>query len=132
MKSALHEDLVAAKGDRLLDFPVNLFARQDVGIRICALAIERAEVANGGADVRVVNVAVYVVSAIRLGVQATANGVGGAAQRWQVAALKERHALFLAEAAAVNGFPQDVANGRCQGSPLDEPGPVRRPACSND
>ena len=69
MIAALQEDLVAAQGDRLLDLLVELLARQDVGVGVAGLAVERAEVADGGADVGVVDVAVDVVGAIRLGVQ---------------------------------------------------------------
>src|SRR5436305_1346272 len=49
--AALHQDLVAAQRDRLLDLLVQLLARQDVGVGVGALAVEGAEVADRGADV---------------------------------------------------------------------------------
>ena len=84
--AALHQDLVAAEGDRLLDLLVELLARQDVGVGVARLAVERAEVADRGADVGVVDVAVDVVGAVRLGVQPHRDRVGGPAELVQVAA----------------------------------------------
>ena len=65
----------------LLDLLVEHLARQDVGVGVAGLAVEGAEVADGGADVGVVDVAVDVVGAVRLGVQPAADGVGGPAER---------------------------------------------------
>ena len=94
MIAALQQRLIAAQGDGFLDLLVEHLARQDVGVGIGALAIERAEVADGGADVGVVDVAVDVVGAIRLGMQTATDGVGGPAQGGQVAAVEQGHALL--------------------------------------
>ena len=117
--AALHQDLIAAQGDRLLDLLVEHLARQDVGIGIAALAVEGAEVADGGADVGVVDVAVDVVGAIRLGMQPAADGVGGPAQGGQVAAVEQGAALPRGVSRSPStAFAQDAAViGRIQGSP---------------
>ena len=70
VQAALQEDLVAAQRDRLLDLPEQLLALDDVAFRVARLAGERAEAAAARADVRVVDVAVDVVGAIGLRVQA--------------------------------------------------------------
>ena len=108
---ALHEDLVAAEGDRLLDLLVELLARQDVGVGVARLAVEGAEVADGGADVRVVDVAVDVVRAVRLRVQPQRDGVRGPAEFVQVAAREQRDALVRRQPRAVNGFREDAVDG---------------------
>src|SRR5262245_51412663 len=92
--AALQEYLVAAQGDGLLDFLVQHFTRQYVGIAISGLPVEGAEVADSSADIGVVDVAVDVVGAIRFGVQHAAYGIGRTAQSHEVAAVKERHALL--------------------------------------
>ncbi len=94
MVAALQEDLIAAEGDGFLDLLVQHLARQDVGVGVGALAVEGAEIADGGADVGVVDVAVDVVGAVRLGMQPAAHGVGGAAEGGQVAAVEQGQALF--------------------------------------
>ena len=54
----------------------SVVAVDDVGVRVAEPARERAEAAAARADVRVVDVAVDVVGAIRLGVQPPRDGVG--------------------------------------------------------
>src|SRR5215471_7679134 len=71
MIATLKEDLIATQSDRFFDFLVKLFARKKIGVRIVDFAVKSTEVANGRADVAVVDVAVDVVSAIRLGMQST-------------------------------------------------------------
>ena len=93
MHAALHEGLIAAQGDGFLDLLVELLARQDVGVGVVALAVEGAEVAHGRADVGVVDVAVDVVGAVRLGVQPRRDGVGGPAQGVQVLAVEQGQRL---------------------------------------
>ena len=109
MHAALHERLIAAQRDGFLDLLVNLLARQDVGVGVVALAVEGAEIADGGADVGVVDVAVDVVGAIRLRMQPAADGVGGAAQGRQIVAVEQGDAFVERQALAVNGFLQDAA-----------------------
>src|ERR1700721_3072678 len=73
MIAALHQDLIAPKRDRLLDFLVQLFARQDVSVGVVRLAIEGAEIADSGANVGVVDVPIDVVSAVWLRMQPAAH-----------------------------------------------------------
>ena len=100
MQAALHQDLIAAEGDRLLDLLVAAPRAAGRSLRRrFGLAVERAEVADGGADVGVVDVAVDVVRAVRLGMQPARDGVGGAAQRRQVVRLEQLQAFVRASAA---------------------------------
>ena len=66
MHPALHEHLIAAQRDGLLELLVQLVAREDVGVGVGRLAVERAEVAHRGAHVGVVDVPVDVERAVRL------------------------------------------------------------------
>jgi hypothetical protein len=110
MIAALQERLIAAQRNGFLDLLVDDLARQHVGAGVAGLAVERTEVADRGADVGVVDIAVDVVGAIRLGVQASADGVGGAAQKRQVAASEEREALVGRQPLSLDGFVQDVVD----------------------
>ena len=121
MHAALHEDLVAAKGDGFLDLLIERLARQDVGVGVAALAVESAEIADGGADVGVVDVAVDVVSAIGLRVEAKADGMGSAAELVDVAALKERGAFVGSQAFTGDGFRENAVDHATLQSP-GEPG----------
>ena len=76
VQSTLHEDLIAAQLNGFFDLFVQNLARQHIGVDIVALAIESAEIAHGRTDVRVVDVSVDVICAIRLGVEAPADGIG--------------------------------------------------------
>ena len=85
VQSALHQDLVAAQVDRLLDFLQQHVALEHIAFRVFGLAKERAEIAHGRADVRVVDVAVDVVGAVRLGMQPARDRIGrapSAARSW--------------------------------------------------
>src|SRR5262245_14527454 len=115
--------MVAAEGEGLLDLLVQLLAGEDVGVRVVRLAVEGAEVADRGTDVRVVDVAVDVVRAVRLRVQPRGDRVGGPAESVQVVAGEQLDPLVRGEPLAVNGFRQDSRNRRTQGPPL--PGPAR-------
>jgi hypothetical protein len=64
---ALHQDLRAADVEQLFDLLADLLKSQDVRTLLTRLAVEVAEDALGGADVRVVDVAVDHIRAIRLG-----------------------------------------------------------------
>ena len=58
MMPALHQNLRAAQRDGLLDLPVHLLERDDIGIVVLFRAVKRAELAIDVADVRVIDVAV--------------------------------------------------------------------------
>ena len=110
MHAALHQDLVAAQRDGFLDLLVEFLARQHVGVGVVDLAVEGAEIADGGADVGVVDVAVDVVGAVRLGMQPAADGVGGAAEVVQVAAIEERRPFVGRQALAGDGFRENAVD----------------------
>lgn len=85
--AALHEDLVTAQRDGLLNLPVHLVMRDDVGVGILLSAVERAELTIDVADVRVVDVAVHDVGddlvaapTVRCGAVELAAAVGQRAQ----------------------------------------------------
>ena len=80
MQPALHQDLVAAQRNRLADLLEQHVAVEHVGVGVIDLAVEGAEVADGRADIRVVDVAVNVVGSIGLGVQPLTDRLGGAAE----------------------------------------------------
>ena len=88
VQSALHQNLIAPQVDGFLDLLQQHVAIQQVAFGVLRLAEERAEVAHGRADVRVVDVAVDVVRAIRLGMQAARHRVGRAPQCRQIVALQ--------------------------------------------
>ena len=128
MQPALHQDLVAAQRDGLADLLEQHLAVEDVGLGVVDLAVERAEVADRRADVGVVDVAVDVVGAIRLGMEPAADRVGGAAQLQQRGRTEQLDPLVETQALAVNGAVQDRGDGGRQGSLL--PVPVRAaPPC---
>ena len=81
MHAALHEDLIAAQGDGLFDLLVKFLARQHVGLGVVALAVKRAEIADRGAHVRVVNIAVDVIGAVRFRMQSSRHGMSSPAER---------------------------------------------------
>src|SRR6185312_4850797 len=110
MHAALHEDLVAAEGDGFLDLLVEFLARQNVGIGIGGLPEKGTEIADGGADVGVVDVAVDLVGAIGLRVEAKADGMGSAAELVDVAALKERGAFVGSQAFTGDGFRENAVD----------------------
>ncbi len=86
MQTTLHQDLVAAEFHGLAHLLQQDVAIQNVSLGVADLSIKGAEIADRGADVRIIDVAVDVVGAIRLGMQSLANGVRGAAEREEVAA----------------------------------------------
>ena len=81
MQAALHQNLIAAELDRFLDLLVELVALEHVAFGRLRRAIERAEIADRRADVRVVDVAVDVVGAVVLGMQPARDLVGRPAER---------------------------------------------------
>src|SRR5262245_26138838 len=108
MVAALHEDLVAADRERFLNLLVQLFAWQNVCLRLRLFALKGAEIANGRTDIRVIDVAVDVVGAIRLGMQPARDRIGRSAQADQILAIEKLNALIEAEALALNRFRQEL------------------------
>ena len=92
MQAPLHQNLVAADRDRLFDLLQQHLARQDVHLVVLRRPVKRAEVADGRAGVGVVDVAVDVVGAERLGMQAARDGIGRLSQRDQVVRFEQRAA----------------------------------------
>ena len=77
----MHEDLGASDVGEFLDFLVEFFVLEGVGVVLVAGAFEGAEDAFGGADVGVVDVAVDDVGAEVVAVEVAAACVGVAAER---------------------------------------------------
>ena len=125
MQPALHQDLVAAQRDRLADLLEQDVAVEHVGLGVVDLAVEGAEVADGRADVGVVDVAVDVVGAIRLGMEPPADRIGGPAQLQERGRTEQLDPFVEAQALAVNGAVQDRGDGGRQGSLLPVPGRAR-------
>ena len=73
VQPALHQDLVAAQGDGLADLLEQNVAIEHVGLGIVDFPVKRAEIADGRADVGVIDVAVDVVGAERLGMKPPAD-----------------------------------------------------------
>src|SRR5689334_11371137 len=80
MIAALEKRLIAAEGDGFVDFFVKFLARENVAIGVARFTVKGAEIANGRADVGVIDITVDVVSAKRLGMDSTRDGVRRPAQ----------------------------------------------------
>ena len=126
---ALQQDLIAAEGDGLLDLAEQFVVRHHVSVGVGGLAVEGAEVAHGGADVRIVDVPVDVVGPVRFRVQPHRDRVGGPAETVQVPTAHQFEAVGRGQPTAVNGFRQDAVDirgrgrGQCRGH--SAPPPVR-------
>ena len=105
-----------AEGDRLLDLLRELLLREDVALLRGQVAVEGAERAVRGADVRVVDVAVDDVGHDRLGVLPPAHRVGQRAELEEVAVAQERDPLLARRAAR-----RPAPSGRCRHSFRMEP-----------
>ena len=81
--SALQQELHAAEPDRLVDLREDLVEAERVAFARSHRPVERAELAAGDADVRVVDVAVDDVGDDAVRVPAAADVVGEAAQQWR-------------------------------------------------
>jgi hypothetical protein len=77
----LHQNLVAPQVNGLLDFFEQFLAFEDVSLVRLWRPVERAKIAHRRADVGVVDVAIDVVGAIRLGMQSSRYRIGRAGQR---------------------------------------------------
>src|SRR5437667_1146397 len=89
--SALHQNLDAPDRLQLVDLAADLFERQEVPVRMLGTAVERAELAVGDADVRVVDVPVDDVRDDVLGMELPADVVR------QTSQLEQRGALVQLE-----------------------------------
>ena len=107
MQAPLHQDLIAAQVDGLLDLLQQHVAIEHVAFVVLRLAVEGAEIADGRADVGVVDVAVDVVGAIRLGMEPPRDRVGGPAQRGQIVRFEQPQALVGRQPLAGDGLLQD-------------------------
>lgn len=95
VQSTLHEDLVAAEFDGFLDFLEQFLSIQHVAFVAFRGSIKSAEVANGGADVGVVDIPIDVVGSVVLWVQAVGNRLCCMAEGAQVGPF-EQSQCFLA------------------------------------
>ena len=89
MEPSLEQDLVPAERQRLLDLRGELLLREEVSLLRGQVAIEGAEGALGGADVRVVDVPVDDVRDDPLGVLALAHGVGQHSELQEITVAQE-------------------------------------------
>ena len=113
MQAALQQNLLAAQFDRLPGFSVAavLVALEHVAFQVTSgWTIERAEVADRRADVRVVDVAIDVVGAIRLRVKAFGHLIRRATKCSEVVAFQQRKPLVLRQPFASDGFIQQFCN----------------------
>lgn len=94
MQSPLQQNLITAKSDSLLNFGVEFVLAENVHILMLGMAIEGAEIANGGTGVRVVDVAIDIVRAIRLGMEASRHLIGGMADCHKVVRLQQRETFL--------------------------------------
>ena len=108
MQPALHQDLVAAKGQRLPAFVEQDLTVEHVALGVLRGPIEGAEVTDGRADVRVIDVAVDVVGAKRLGMEPAGHGVGSATNRGQVEGLEQANGVGKGEPTTSDHVIEDV------------------------
>ena len=85
-------------------FLIDHFSGQNIRLGIRALPIEGTEVADGGADIAVVDVAVDIVRAIGFGVEPAANAVSGPAYGCQIATAEQRYAFIRRDALPSTAF----------------------------
>src|SRR5687767_12062056 len=69
MQPALHQDLIAPEVDGFPDLLQELHTVEHIAFGMLWWPIKRTKVANGRADIRVVDIPVDVVGAVRLGMQ---------------------------------------------------------------
>jgi hypothetical protein len=105
--ASLEQDLISPCGDGFLDLAIQFLTRQDVGIRIVGFAVEGAEITDRSADIRVIDVAVDIVSAVWFRMQTQADAVGGLTQANQVVTAEQFEPFLRCQAIAVHGFAQN-------------------------
>ena len=96
VKPPLHQDLIAADLDGFLDLLEQHVSIQHIRLGVTDLAVERAKVADGGANVGVIDVSIDVEGAVRLGMEPFADEVGGAAERQEIGGAEEFDAVLEA------------------------------------
>ena len=112
MEPTLHEDLIAAQGHRLLDLREQHVPVEYVALGMFRAPVEGAEVANRRADVRVVDVAVDVVGAIRLRMESHRHRMGRPTDRRQVARPQEQCGIGGRKSAARERGIQNPPHGQ--------------------
>ena len=94
VQAPLHQDLIAPQLDRLGNLLVQLLPLQHVDFRMLGRSIERTEIADRRAGVGVVDVAIDIERAVRLGMQPAGHRVGRLTNRLQVVRLEQPHSFF--------------------------------------
>jgi hypothetical protein len=107
VQAALNENLVAAEVDGFLNLLMQNFLGEDVRLAVADGSVERTEVADGRADVGVVDVPVDVVGAVTLGVQPARDGIGRGPEGGEVVRLQQRESLGRRESLADDGAGED-------------------------
>ena len=111
MVPALHEEAGAADRERLLDLLEDDRLRQQVALALVSRpAVERAEVAVGDADVRVVEVPVDDERDPGRVVEAAPDLVRDAADRDEIAGAKERDGVLVRDPLAVERLLEHIAD----------------------
>jgi hypothetical protein len=103
MEAPLEQDLVPAQVHCLADLLNQDLSIEDVSIGVANSPEESTEVADGCADVRVVDISVDVVRSKRLRVAPSAHRVGGTAQFQERGRTKQLEPLVETQAPAVKG-----------------------------
>ena len=111
MMAALHEQSRAAERERLLDLLEDDRLREEIPLaRVAGSAIERAEVAVGVTDVRVVQVAVDDERDALGIVLPVAHLVRDAADGDEIARAEQRDGLLVGDALAFDGLLEDLVH----------------------
>jgi hypothetical protein len=111
VQAALHENLIAAKVERFLNLLVEFIALEYVAFRRLRPPVESAEIADGGTDVCVIDVAVDVVGAVVLWVQAAGDFVGGAAEGGEIMGFQQPQTFGRSQPLAGHGFREQIGVG---------------------
>ena len=112
VQASLHQDLVAAECHRLVNLLVQHVARQDVHLFVPRRPIKRAEVADRGTLVGVIDVAVDVVRAKWLRMQPPCHGVGRLPKRDEVVRFEQRAVPLRGSAVRRQRLSQAVVQSR--------------------
>ena len=110
VQATLHEDLVAAEIDCFLDLLEQFLSIQDVAFVAFRGSVKRAEVADGGADVGVVDIPIDVVGSVVLGVKTVGDSLCCLAEGTQVGALEEDQSFLAGNTLSCDRFIENRAN----------------------
>src|SRR5688572_25613769 len=125
--TALQQKLYAADCKGLVDLPEHFVEPEDVPFRRSNGPIERAEVAPGDADVRVVDIAIDDVGGDAVGMLARANAVGEAAEKRGGGVPIQLERFGGIDTLARSHFDGDLVNRHTSESPRRRsPAPVPR------